>query len=237
VARRRALRRRAIVGALCAVGSSATSPARAEELGTSESDGIAYEAPSGCPERSGFDSEVAKRVGADRAPHGGRVTISRSPTEGYDGRLLLDGYDRDLHAGTCDEVVQALALAVAIAAEERAALAASTATKRCRSRGRSGVGSDERRRDRARARSRDLRRDRGRRAIASDRRERGTDRHPLEVERNDAVRALGAGGGGLSDRPPLRKRRSRPVRARGCPGRPRPTTPIRSADASGKRAT
>jgi hypothetical protein len=78
----------------------------------------AYEAPPECPGPQVFDEEVDRRGVAGRAPRRVRISITKAATDGYDGQLIFDGRARELHASSCDEVVQALALAVAMAAED-----------------------------------------------------------------------------------------------------------------------
>ncbi len=97
--------------AVCVVIAGAAGSARAEDVAR------AYEAPPECPGPQVFAAEVEKRT-AGRAPRDARIAITRSAAEGYDGRLVLDGVARDVHAATCGETVQALALAVALAAED-----------------------------------------------------------------------------------------------------------------------
>jgi hypothetical protein len=79
--------------------------------------GLSYHAPAECPDRHVFVGEVAKRARAQRAAQGA-VSIAPSASDGYVGRLVVEGLEREVHAETCAEVVEALALAVALAAEE-----------------------------------------------------------------------------------------------------------------------
>jgi len=92
----------------------------AGELFGSENGTTAYEAPPECPKAHVFDAEVDKRAPGTTTTNA-RVAITGSTRAGYDGRLVLDGRARDVHAATCDETVQALALAVAMAAMDDAA--------------------------------------------------------------------------------------------------------------------
>lgn len=108
----------ALTGLVALVALAVPSPSWA-----ADADGnTAYTAPAACPGVDVFRSEVAKRVGADRAIGSvvgrARTVIAGSDGAGYDGTLNLDGRMRSVHAATCDEVVQALALAAALAAEE-----------------------------------------------------------------------------------------------------------------------
>ena len=89
----------------------------AGDLHGSEDASAAYDAPPECPSAHVFEAEVERRAPGVAKPEA-RVAVTGSPKAGYDGRLILDGRVRSVHAETCDEAVQALALAVAMAATE-----------------------------------------------------------------------------------------------------------------------
>ncbi|AKV02362.1 hypothetical protein AKJ09_09025 [Labilithrix luteola] len=82
---------------------------------------VSYAAPPECPDVDAFRAEIEKRADAGRVLARAHTSIAKSAEHGYDGTLRIDDRARDVHAATCEEVVQALALAAALAAEEMAA--------------------------------------------------------------------------------------------------------------------
>lgn len=84
---------------------------------------ITYAAPAGCPDEADVVARLADKANARRADRGPArvfaIAIARDDA-GFHGTIAIDGVAREVAAGTCEEVVDALVIVAALAVEERA---------------------------------------------------------------------------------------------------------------------